>query len=173
MSSGANLEVELAARGDVPRARSVDEKALKQLTQLDSDQDEVLVGPNGEQYPSKEDLATLRRTYGSVNWVIYTIGLLELVERELGLYIPGSATHMSQVSLTMEQLSSVSSARRTLLFITDISSHQLLVLPSSGRLHHWCRRDRQAGWSTWPWSANFNSPDPVQSVLGVPHASCW
>lgn len=63
---------------------------------------EGLSGPNGEEYPSAEDWATLRRVYGKVDWVsrgsgperlhwirclltcvkmIYVIGLIEMCER--------------------------------------------------------------------------------------------
>ena len=42
---------------------------------------EVLVGPNGEEYPTKDDLQTLRRTHGHVPWLLYTIAFVELCER--------------------------------------------------------------------------------------------
>lgn len=42
---------------------------------------EELIGPNGEQYPTEEDWATLRRVYGKVNWMIYVIGIVEMCER--------------------------------------------------------------------------------------------
>ncbi|KAJ3565846.1 hypothetical protein NPX13_g7348 [Xylaria arbuscula] len=46
-----------------------------------SDTDEPLRGPNGEEYPSKEDLRTLRRVQGHISPIIYTIAFIELCER--------------------------------------------------------------------------------------------
>lgn len=40
-----------------------------------------LIRPNGKQYPTDEDWATLRRVYGEVNWMIYVIGIVEMCER--------------------------------------------------------------------------------------------
>ncbi|RYC59152.1 hypothetical protein CHU98_g7056 [Xylaria longipes] len=46
-----------------------------------SDIDELLRGPNGEEYPSKRDLETLRRVKGHISPIIYTIAFIELCER--------------------------------------------------------------------------------------------
>ncbi|TRX90668.1 hypothetical protein FHL15_008443 [Xylaria flabelliformis] len=46
-----------------------------------SDTDEPLRGPNGEEYPSKRDLETLRRVKGRISPIIYTIAFIELCER--------------------------------------------------------------------------------------------
>ena len=46
-----------------------------------SDIEEPLRGPNGEEYPTKEELDTLRRVKGPINWIIYTIAFVELCER--------------------------------------------------------------------------------------------
>ncbi|KAI0554797.1 POT family protein [Xylaria curta] len=46
-----------------------------------SDTDEPLRGPNGEEYPSKRDLETLRRVKGHISPIIYTIAFIELCER--------------------------------------------------------------------------------------------
>ncbi|KAI1478685.1 hypothetical protein K445DRAFT_68644 [Daldinia sp. EC12] len=46
-----------------------------------SDIDEPLRGPNGEEYPTKEELDTLRRVKGPINLIIYTIAFIELCER--------------------------------------------------------------------------------------------
>ncbi|KAI6082035.1 POT family protein [Hypoxylon rubiginosum] len=46
-----------------------------------SDVEEVLRGPNGEEYPTKVELDTLRRVKGPINWIIYTIAFIELCER--------------------------------------------------------------------------------------------
>lgn len=81
--SGATLEVELAARGDlggVLKSSHAEEKvALELQAELEKDVDfEVLTGPNGEEYPSKDDLINLRRVHGHTSWVLYTIGYAEI-----------------------------------------------------------------------------------------------
>jgi POT family proton-dependent oligopeptide transporter len=43
--------------------------------------EENLRGPDGEEYPTKVELETLRRVMGSVSWVIYTVAFCELCER--------------------------------------------------------------------------------------------
>lgn len=53
----------------------------KQHPDSDSDVSNVLVGPNGEQYPTKEELSTLRHVVGRVDWIIYSIAFIELCER--------------------------------------------------------------------------------------------
>ncbi|KAI1803196.1 PTR2-domain-containing protein [Daldinia bambusicola] len=45
------------------------------------DIEEPLRGPNGEEYPTKEELDTLRRVKGPINLIIYTIAFVELCER--------------------------------------------------------------------------------------------
>lgn len=77
--SGAALEVEEAARGDLggvfKGAAGGEKTALDVRTDVDSDETpEVLIGPNGEVYPTKEELTTLRRVHGHTSWVLYTIG---------------------------------------------------------------------------------------------------
>lgn len=42
---------------------------------------DILIGPNGEQYPTAEELKTLRRTHGHVPLLIYSIAFIELCER--------------------------------------------------------------------------------------------
>ncbi|EXJ95412.1 POT family proton-dependent oligopeptide transporter [Capronia coronata CBS 617.96] len=91
MSSGAaNLESGEIAKAGVPALEKgyVDEKQPQEydkegaLHPSDSEiSSDLLVGPNGEQYPSEEEWKTLRRTQGHVPWIIYTIGLVELCER--------------------------------------------------------------------------------------------
>ncbi|XDG04955.1 hypothetical protein ABKA04_004570 [Annulohypoxylon sp. FPYF3050] len=46
-----------------------------------SDVDGHLRGPNGEEYPTEEELKTLRRVKGPITWIIYTIAFIELCER--------------------------------------------------------------------------------------------
>ena len=82
--SGATFEVEAAARGDLggvlKGAPGAEKTALDvktaghDLDNITDESTEVLVGPNGEQYPTKEELTTLRRIHGHTSWVLYTIG---------------------------------------------------------------------------------------------------
>lgn len=44
-------------------------------------QTDILRGPNGEIYPTAEELLTLRPVKGKIGWVIYTIAIVEMVER--------------------------------------------------------------------------------------------
>lgn len=91
MSSGAaGVEAVEASKITVPPTGEkdiIDEKQghdLKDSAQAsDSDDplDGALIGPNGEQYPTKEELQTLRRTHGHVPFVLYTIAFVELCER--------------------------------------------------------------------------------------------
>lgn len=43
--------------------------------------EEILRGPNGEEYPTKQELDTLRRVKGKIHWIIYTVAFCELCER--------------------------------------------------------------------------------------------
>lgn len=83
--SGATFEVEAAARGDLggvlkgSAEAAGDKVALDITAELEKDlpsevTTEVLRGPNGEEYPTREDLLTLRRVHGHTSWVLYTIG---------------------------------------------------------------------------------------------------
>jgi len=69
MSSGAALDIVDAATANFPAI----EKGLKDETVLEkhavASSSEELVGPNGEQYPTEEELVTLRKVYGKVNYV--------------------------------------------------------------------------------------------------------
>lgn len=74
MSSGAALDIVDAATANYPAI----EKGLKEETILEKQQavassEEALVGPNGEQYPTAEELVTLRKVYGKVNYVSLVI----------------------------------------------------------------------------------------------------
>lgn len=61
-----------------PVAVDEDDDAVKDTAK---GSDEVLRGPNGEEYPTKEELDTLRRIRGPINWLIYTVAFCELCER--------------------------------------------------------------------------------------------
>ena len=74
MSSGAALEIADAAAANFPGI----EKGLKNEFAIEKPQPftstvpastDDLVGPNGEEYPTDEEWATLRKVYGKVNWV--------------------------------------------------------------------------------------------------------
>lgn len=91
MSSGAvGVEAVEASKVAIPAPGEKDFIEEKQAHDLkgsarasDSDEalDDALVGPNGEQYPTKEELQTLRRTHGHVPFLLYTIAFVELCER--------------------------------------------------------------------------------------------
>lgn len=88
MSSGAALELVDAATANYPAIEKGmrDQSALEDHDHVDLEKHHGLVseelrGPNGEEYPSQEDWATLRRVYGKVNWMIYVIGIIEMCER--------------------------------------------------------------------------------------------
>lgn len=91
--SGQPTDAVKAARGNAP---AHDEKGLTAdkhgavnpkddvgviASGFGSETDEPLRGPNGEEYPSKKDLETLRRVKGTISPVIYTIAFIELCER--------------------------------------------------------------------------------------------
>ena len=48
---------------------------------LGTNSNEILTGPNGEEYPTANDLATLRKVKGKIDPLIYTIAFVELIER--------------------------------------------------------------------------------------------
>lgn len=77
---------DVSRTGEVP----VDEKGASRRLTTDGgeiepaqslDTTHILKGPNGEEYPTKDELATLRRVKGSISWLIYTIAFCELCER--------------------------------------------------------------------------------------------
>ncbi|KAI1131430.1 POT family protein [Nemania abortiva] len=93
MSTGGGQPIDIveAARGNAP---ALEEKVLTPdkddvispkedvgALASGSDTDEPLRGPNGEVYPSKRDLETLRRVQGHISPIIYTIAFIELCER--------------------------------------------------------------------------------------------
>ncbi|KAJ8131117.1 hypothetical protein O1611_g2510 [Lasiodiplodia mahajangana] len=92
MSTGGGQPIDIveAARGNAP---ALEEKVLTPdkddiinpkndlgAIASGSDTDEPLRGPNGEEYPSKRDLETLRRVKGHISPIIYTIAFIELCE---------------------------------------------------------------------------------------------
>ena len=71
---------------DVPAAPGlINEKNEKHLTIADEEpaytSDGSLRGPDGEEYPTAEEVNTLRRVCGTVPWSAYTIAFVELCER--------------------------------------------------------------------------------------------
>lgn len=94
MSSGAGLEAVEAARGNaVSLDNRVHGEPLKSDVHVPVDNEKtsseslsgndssVLRGPNGEEYPTAEELSTLERVKGPITWIIYTIAFIELCER--------------------------------------------------------------------------------------------
>lgn len=94
MNSGGTLEAVEAAEANEPRlaaAPMYDEKAADPMNQvlahglpdLDAEAGGGGVkgsGPNGD-FPTDEDLHTLRRISGEVPWAAYTVAVIELCER--------------------------------------------------------------------------------------------
>jgi POT family proton-dependent oligopeptide transporter len=82
MSSGAPLEVVDVATAHVPPTQTdlKNDTIFEKRESLSSTKGD-LIGPNGEQYPTEQEWATLRRVYGKVDWMIYVIGVVEMCER--------------------------------------------------------------------------------------------
>lgn len=73
MSSGAALDIVDAAAADYPAvAKGMKDETILEKQEAITSSSEELVGPNGEQYPTAEEMTTLRKVYGKVNWVSCT-----------------------------------------------------------------------------------------------------
>lgn len=82
MSSGAALDTVEAANADFPAvAKGMKDQSIVEKQETHTSTAEDLTGPDGEQLPTDEDWANLRRVYGKVNWMIYVIGIVEMCER--------------------------------------------------------------------------------------------
>ncbi|KAI0404758.1 POT family protein [Xylaria palmicola] len=93
MSTGGGqpLDIVEAAKGNAPAPEErvltpekegvVDPQHDVGAVASGSEAEEPLRGPNGEEYPSKRDLETLRRVKGRISPIIYTIAFIELCER--------------------------------------------------------------------------------------------
>lgn len=68
----------VAPKSEVPGPVDNDRSSSKLLS---GDDLAVLRGPNGEEYPTAEELQTLERVQGPITWIIYTIAFIELCER--------------------------------------------------------------------------------------------
>ncbi|KAK1983042.1 POT family protein [Colletotrichum cereale] len=87
MSTAPNLDVVEAARADYPAIEKGVAAARKpgaysgNLADDGRPSRDTLDGPDGEVYPTEEELLTLRRIHGKVDWLIYSIGFVEMCER--------------------------------------------------------------------------------------------
>lgn len=86
MSAAADVDLVEAARGDMPRIEKGMPNTGKPAAYTGDLSEKIepvesFRGPNGEIYPTEEEIATLRHTHGKVNWLIYSIGIVEMVER--------------------------------------------------------------------------------------------
>ncbi|EFQ34923.1 POT family protein [Colletotrichum graminicola] len=86
MSTAPNLDVVEAARADCPAIEKGVDAARKPDAYTGDLADgrlshDTLGGLNGEVYPTEEELLTLRRVHGKVDWLIYSIGFVEMCER--------------------------------------------------------------------------------------------
>lgn len=77
-STGADIERATVAHEKAPAATETTAAPKLEVDDADSGS---LTGPNGEVYPTEEEMGTLRRVHGKVSWLIYTIGIIEMVER--------------------------------------------------------------------------------------------
>lgn len=89
MSSGAaGIEAVEVARADFPSIEKgfADQKPANDVNNAEKQgisitNSDVGIGSDGEIYPTEEEVATLRRVRGKIDWIIYTIGFIELCER--------------------------------------------------------------------------------------------
>ncbi|KAL8639235.1 MAG: hypothetical protein Q9228_003714, partial [Teloschistes exilis] len=89
MTSGPiGLDLAEVSKANAPAAPSpIDEKDEKHLTIVDdsfqsaSARKESVVDADGKEYPTLEEIGSLRRVCGSVPWAAYTIAFVELCER--------------------------------------------------------------------------------------------
>ena len=106
MSAAADVDLVEAARGDVPRIEKGIPNAKKPAAYTGDLSEKVepvesFRGPNGEIYPTEEELQTLRHTHGKVSWLIYSIGIVEMVERFA--YYGTTAVFVNFVSFPMPE----------------------------------------------------------------------
>ncbi|PKS05207.1 hypothetical protein jhhlp_008575 [Lomentospora prolificans] len=71
-------------------------------------ENQSLTGPNGEEYPTDEELETLRRVHGKINWLIYSIGIVEMVERFA--YYGTTAVFVNFIAMPMPEGSTTGAA---------------------------------------------------------------
>lgn len=134
MSTAPNLDVVDAARADIPGIeKGLDGEKRPEAYQSNladaRGSSETLTGPNGEVYPTEEELTTLRRTHGKVSWLIYSIGFVEMCER-FAYY--GTTAVCKSSSSTAVMFPSTDSVY--------LPSRQLYRLPSPTQLNHRCGR---------------------------------
>jgi sulfur transfer complex TusBCD TusB component (DsrH family) len=146
MSAGRSPPVELVetAKGDPPVLHEeVSTPAQDGIINLkdgsiaiasNSDTEETLRGPNGEVYPSKKDLETLRRVKGHISPIIYTIAFIELCER-FAYYGTTAVCRLSASHINLK-----------LEYVLSTCSRQLHPTTSPTRVDHRCFRNV---WPTW------------------------
>ncbi|KAK2040598.1 POT family protein [Colletotrichum somersetense] len=147
MSTAPNLDVVEAARADYPAIEKGVDAGRKpdaytgNLTDSRLSHD-TLGGPNGEVYPTEEELLTLRRTHGKVDWLIYSIGFVEMCERfayygTTAVFVnfiayplpPGSTTGAGG---THEQAGALGLGQRASTALTLFNSFWSYVMPLAG-----------------------------------------
>ncbi|KAH7018308.1 POT family protein [Microdochium trichocladiopsis] len=157
MSTGANLDTIEAARAnavdldngahgasgmaksDVQPSLDNDRKSSKSLS---GDDTTVLRGPNGEEYPTAEELLTLERVPGPITWIIYTIAFIELCERfayygTTAVFVnfisqplpPGSTTG---AGMTIEQAGALGFGQQASTGLTLFNSFWAYLMPLFG-----------------------------------------
>lgn len=87
MSSGAaGIEAVEVGKAEQERKLSLSKPELlpgdvRETSTGSDESSEITVGPEGQLAPTLEEVQTLRRVRGKIDWTIYTIAFIELVER--------------------------------------------------------------------------------------------
>ena len=161
MSSGPALDtVDTTPVDPSATTRRHKVESLQEKQEASTSATERSVGPNGEQYPTDEDWATLRRVYGKVNWMIYIIGIVEMCER----FAYYGTTAVCRYDHALETISADHTSRQ---FHTARAPYGR-PLPISR-----CGWNLRAGWRSGYGPAGFDWTCPIQSVLLICHAYGW
>lgn len=85
MTAGVNpIDQAEAAKANIPAIDFATKNSLEKSgvsQDVASDNEREPPGPNGEIYPTMEELQSLRHVLGEIPWTAYTIGFIELCER--------------------------------------------------------------------------------------------
>ncbi len=148
---------------DVPAAPGlINEKNEKRLTIADdSSQTLSFAEPDGTEYPTADEVATLRRVCGTIPWSAYTIGFVELCERF-------SYYGTTQVCKSIAIASGLTTDSPLGLKRSD--SCKLHSTPIATRFNDWFLRHPWTIWRVGSGTASFDWPDYLQFHVGIFHA---
>ncbi|GKT41290.1 putative peptide transporter ptr2 [Colletotrichum spaethianum] len=136
MSTAPNLDVVEAARANYPaiekgaHARKTPDAYTGDVADGRGSHD-TLGGPNGEVYPTEEELLTLRRIHGKVDWLIYSIGFVEMCER-FAYYGTTAVCSTTGAGGTHEQAGALGLGQRASTALTLFNSFWSYVMPLVG-----------------------------------------